>query len=130
MLLVFFFSSRRRHTSLVGDWSSDVCSSDLGVFMRRNRFSTAFAATGITLLALSSGAQAPMQAPPPPAQQQQGPPPQFQMPPASPETLKYIDELRQQIAGKENLPASEVFKNIQVMKDAPAGRLLAVMRVA
>src|SRR5574341_2357837 len=25
----FFFSSRRRHTSLVGDWSSDVCSSDL-----------------------------------------------------------------------------------------------------
>src|SRR5574341_1739071 len=26
----FFFSSRRRHTRLVGDWSSDVCSSDLG----------------------------------------------------------------------------------------------------
>src|SRR5574337_1103467 len=26
---VFFFSSRRRHTSLSGDWSSDVCSSDL-----------------------------------------------------------------------------------------------------
>src|SRR5205807_1717448 len=25
----FFFSSRRRHTSLQGDWSSDVCSSDL-----------------------------------------------------------------------------------------------------
>src|SRR5215213_11915400 len=25
----FFFSSRRRHTSLVSDWSSDVCSSDL-----------------------------------------------------------------------------------------------------
>src|SRR5205807_7836936 len=25
----FFFSSRRRHTSLPGDWSSDVCSSDL-----------------------------------------------------------------------------------------------------
>src|SRR2546426_11200062 len=28
----FFFSSRRRHTRLQGDWSSDVCSSDLGVF--------------------------------------------------------------------------------------------------
>src|SRR5256885_5478341 len=28
-LLVFFFSSRRRHTRLQGDWSSDVCSSDL-----------------------------------------------------------------------------------------------------
>src|SRR5256885_3546884 len=27
--LVFFFSSRRRHTRLQGDWSSDVCSSDL-----------------------------------------------------------------------------------------------------
>src|SRR5205807_485213 len=26
----FFFSSRRRHTILQGDWSSDVCSSDLG----------------------------------------------------------------------------------------------------
>src|SRR5262249_25472740 len=25
-----FFSSRRRHTRLVSDWSSDVCSSDLG----------------------------------------------------------------------------------------------------
>src|SRR5256885_10918756 len=27
--VVFFFSSRRRHTRLQGDWSSDVCSSDL-----------------------------------------------------------------------------------------------------
>src|SRR5262249_59172376 len=25
----FFFASRRRHTRLVSDWSSDVCSSDL-----------------------------------------------------------------------------------------------------
>src|SRR5437762_9878913 len=28
--IVFFFSSRRRHTRYIGDWSSDVCSSDLG----------------------------------------------------------------------------------------------------
>src|SRR5262249_62344206 len=28
-VLFFFFSSRRRHTRLVSDWSSDVCSSDL-----------------------------------------------------------------------------------------------------
>src|SRR5437016_10685379 len=28
-LVLFFFSSRRRHTRLVSDWSSDVCSSDL-----------------------------------------------------------------------------------------------------
>ena len=27
----FFFSSRRRHTRLVSDWSSDVCSSDLSL---------------------------------------------------------------------------------------------------
>src|SRR6266850_6537971 len=30
-MLFFFFSSRRRHTRLQGDWSSDVCSSDLAV---------------------------------------------------------------------------------------------------
>src|SRR2546429_2274445 len=30
-LLVFFFSSRRRHTRCSRDWSSDVCSSDLAV---------------------------------------------------------------------------------------------------
>src|SRR5256885_5304800 len=29
---LFFFSSRRRHTRLQGDWSSDVCSSDLKFF--------------------------------------------------------------------------------------------------
>src|SRR6266487_5560869 len=29
-LFFFFFSSRRRHTRWTGDWSSDVCSSDLG----------------------------------------------------------------------------------------------------
>src|SRR5690348_11322363 len=28
-LFMFFFSSRRRHTRWTGDWSSDVCSSDL-----------------------------------------------------------------------------------------------------
>src|SRR5438876_10392375 len=29
LCFVFFFSSRRRHTRWTGDWSSDVCSSDL-----------------------------------------------------------------------------------------------------
>src|SRR5256885_10216721 len=29
IIVFFFFSSRRRHTRLQGDWSSDVCSSDL-----------------------------------------------------------------------------------------------------
>src|SRR2546427_11797352 len=30
----FFFSSRRRHTRFDCDWSSDVCSSDLGQLLR------------------------------------------------------------------------------------------------
>src|SRR5260370_42535217 len=30
MIYLFFFSSRRRHTRFKCDWSSDVCSSDLG----------------------------------------------------------------------------------------------------
>src|SRR5205814_6361615 len=29
ILSIFFFSSRRRHTRCLSDWSSDVCSSDL-----------------------------------------------------------------------------------------------------
>src|SRR5437763_7840692 len=31
LYFIFFFSSRRRHTRYIGDWSSDVCSSDLGL---------------------------------------------------------------------------------------------------
>src|SRR5437762_5393511 len=34
-ILFFFFSSRRRHTRYIGDWSSDVCSSDLGESRQR-----------------------------------------------------------------------------------------------
>src|SRR5699024_11561941 len=32
-ILLFFFSSRRRHTRSKRDWSSYVCSSDLGMFL-------------------------------------------------------------------------------------------------
>src|SRR5256885_1157197 len=35
--MYFFFSSRRRHTRLQGDWSSDVCSSDLGAAHAQDR---------------------------------------------------------------------------------------------
>src|SRR5207248_4975874 len=35
----FFFSSRRRHTRSYGDWSSDVCSSDLGSIRKAIRLS-------------------------------------------------------------------------------------------
>src|SRR6266571_6761559 len=34
IIFFFFFSSRRRHTRLTCDWSSDVCSSDLGFVQR------------------------------------------------------------------------------------------------
>src|SRR2546429_9137296 len=33
--MIFFFSSRRRHTRCSRDWSSDVCSSDLIVLSRQ-----------------------------------------------------------------------------------------------
>ena len=33
-IYLFFFSSRRRHTRYIGDWSSDVCSSDLASHYR------------------------------------------------------------------------------------------------
>src|SRR5437762_7524748 len=36
--LFFFFSSRRRHTRYIGDWSSDVCSSDLMSVESRGRY--------------------------------------------------------------------------------------------
>jgi hypothetical protein len=42
---------------------------------------------------------------------------------------EHVAALREQIKGRENLPATEVFKNIQVMKQSPAGRLLSVMEM-
>src|SRR6266487_6722493 len=59
-LCVFFFSSRRRHTRWTGDWSSDVCSSDLAEAaerMGKNALAArAFLRTG--QLASASGAAA------------------------------------------------------------------------
>jgi hypothetical protein len=40
-----------------------------------------------------------------------------------------LAELRKQIAGKEQLPAETVFKNIQFLKGVPAGRVLAIMKI-
>lgn len=42
---------------------------------------------------------------------------------------RYLQALRASIAGKENQPASEVFKNIRLMTRSNAGRLLSVMEV-
>src|SRR2546426_1189103 len=45
--IFFFFSSRRRHTRLQGDWSSDVCSSDLSA-AGANTLTAAAAGSGIS----------------------------------------------------------------------------------
>src|SRR6266478_3588167 len=52
-LRVFFFSSRRRHTRFDCDWSSDVCSSDLG----RRRDAMIKPAIGCLLLSACAFAQ-------------------------------------------------------------------------
>lgn len=38
-----------------------------------------------------------------------------------------VAEIRKSIAGREDKPAEQVFKNIQILKGLPAGRLLGVM---
>jgi hypothetical protein len=40
-----------------------------------------------------------------------------------------IAALNKKIAGQENKPAAEVFKNVQLLKAMPAGRLLKVMEI-
>jgi photosynthetic reaction center cytochrome c subunit len=40
-----------------------------------------------------------------------------------------LADLMKQIAGKENLPAEQVFKNIQMFKGVPAARLLRIMEL-
>src|SRR2546430_5929937 len=45
-IVFFFFSSRRRHTRFDCDWSSDVCSSDLGTGMVGETLGTKFAQLG------------------------------------------------------------------------------------
>src|SRR5688500_19475404 len=47
---MFFFSSRRRHTRLQGDWSSDVCSSDLDELKRRSEIQSVVAQRHLLLL--------------------------------------------------------------------------------
>ena len=39
----------------------------------------------------------------------------------------YVKEVMASIAGKENMPAGEVFKNIQLMKSVPAGQFVTAM---
>lgn len=40
-----------------------------------------------------------------------------------------VTDLLRQIKGQENKPAGEVFKNVQLLKNVPAGRFLRIMDV-
>src|SRR6266566_6174029 len=64
---IFFFSSRRRHTRLQGDWSSDVCSSDLAgieipVFCYEPRLGPAVGACRMCLCQIEPGPPKPQAA--------------------------------------------------------------------
>ena len=48
---------------------------------------------------------------------------------ASPEDDPQVQQLLAEIAGKEKLPAKEVFKNVKLLGDIPAGRLLRIMDI-
>src|SRR5256885_12718997 len=54
--MLFFFSSRRRHTRLQGDWSSDVCSSDLSAAEAHRRL-VASLTTPISLIKHAAAAE-------------------------------------------------------------------------
>src|SRR6185503_18702584 len=51
----FFFSSRRRHTRCSRDWSSDVCSSDLGLRDSNGTVDRFFQADALFLTGLQAG---------------------------------------------------------------------------
>ena len=62
-----------------------------------------------------------------PVQIPQAPPPGAQQKPSPQPENPIVAELRKIIAGQEDKPAEQVFKNIQVLKGVPAGRLLNIM---
>lgn len=49
--------------------------------------------------------------------------------PQQPKENPHVTELLEAIKGKEDKPASEVFKNVKILKDLPAARFLRVMDV-
>ncbi len=48
---------------------------------------------------------------------------------ASPDDDPKVKEVLATIAGKEKLPAGQVFKNVKLLADIPAGRLLRIMDI-
>jgi photosynthetic reaction center cytochrome c subunit len=51
----------------------------------------------------------------------------FAAAPATSEDDPYVKDLLAAINGKENRPAGEVFRNVQMLKDVPAARFLRLM---
>lgn len=90
--------------------------------MRRHQPAVLAVAFGSALLtAAVIGAQTPPSAPPSgaPAMQRSGAPQGGPNP---------IEELIKSIQGREKEPAGTVFKNVQLLKDVPAGQLIEIMR--
>jgi hypothetical protein len=88
---------------------------------------------GLAVPALSTPQYAPAPAPAAPApmpshEPEPQPPAADAKPGAGPQQEQHPNALEKLIAGHENEPAETVFKNIQVLKGVPAGRLLDAMR--
>jgi hypothetical protein len=65
-------------------------------------------------------------------QQPTTPAPSPRLPPAQPPPNqeindRFVKQISERIAGRENEPAERVFKNVQWLKGVPAGRLLRIM---
>lgn len=70
--------------------------------------------------------------PPPPPQNTGQPGPEGQRPPGPPPGAPqgepgFVTAIKEKIKGKEDLPAEEVFENIQAMKGIKAGQILPIM---
>jgi len=84
------------------------------------------AAVVIASLAAVAFAQAPSRSPSPAAPA--GGPPSGSPPPYQAEMDKYVADVQKSIQGKEDLPSKEVFKNVKMLGDVPASRLLRTMQ--
>jgi photosynthetic reaction center cytochrome c subunit len=85
----------------------------------------------LLLLVSSVAVAAQAQSPSPsaaPAASPAGAAPSVSPPPYAAEVDRYLADLQRAIKGKEDLPAKEVFKNVQILGDVPAARLLRTMQ--
>lgn len=106
----------------------------------RNRYSTcllghraacvalAFVAGGCQARAVREPAPAPAGATAPPTSAPAARP-DLRADSVAQERARYVAEVMQEIAGRERQPASEVFRNVKVLGQVPASRLLAIMNI-